>query len=241
MFQPLSFACGLLLAATAAQALTIGSTVSLGSTVNLGSTVSLGSAAAGFGVCAATTITNSGNTVVHGPIGLSPGTSITGFPPGVAGSIQIGTPAAVSCESDIHTAYGMCVGLPATKVLSGTPLGGLTLTPGVYKFATTAALNGILTLDGLGSTTSQFVFQIGTTFSTTVGAEILLINGVRACNVFFCVGSSATIGDATHFNGTIIAYTSIGVGTGVVNVGGFFAENGAVTLLTDDITPPGVC
>lgn len=229
MFQPLRFACGFLVAATAAQALTIGITLTLGSS------------ASNFGVCAATTITNSGNTVVHGPIGLSPGTSVTGFPPGVASSIEINTPAAVQCQSDARNAYGTCVGLPATRVLTGVPLGGKTLTPGVYKSATTAALDGVLTLDAQGNANGQFFFQIGTSFTTAVGSSILLVNGARACNVFFCVGSSATIGDATRFNGTLIAYTSIAVGTAVVDVGGFFAQNGAVTLLTDDITPPSKC
>ncbi len=229
MSQPLHYVCGFLVAATVAQALTISLTLTLGSS------------ASNFGVCAATTITNSGNTVVHGPIGLAPGSSVTGFPPGVASSIEINTPAAVQCQSDAHTAYGTCVGMTPTQVLTGVPLGGQTLTPGVYKFATTAELNGILTLDAQGDSTGQFLFQIGSGFSTTVGSQILLENDARACNVFFCVGSSATIGDATRFNGTVIAYTSISVGTAVVDVGGFFAQNGGVTLLTDDITPPSTC
>lgn len=214
---------GLLLVATTAQALSLGLTAS------------------GFGACAATTITNSGLTVVNGPIGLSPGSSVTGFPPGQASAIEINSPAASNCKSDAHTAYGNGVGLSSTQVLSGVPLGGLILGPGVYSFTTSAALDGILTLDGNGSSTSQFVFQTGTTFETAVAAAILLQNGARACNAFFLVGSSATIGSATHFNGTVIAYQSIAVGTAVVAVGGFFADNGAVTLLTNDLTPPGTC
>ncbi len=227
MFQPIQLWTAALLAAIAAQAQPL-------ITVRL----TLGVSASTFGVCAATTVTNSGNTVIRGHLGLSPGSSVTGFPPGVASSIQINTASAIRCQSETATTYGTCVGLPATRVLTGVPLGGRTLTPGVYKFATTAELNGVLTLDALFNSNAQFIFQVGTSFLTTVGSRVLLVRGARSCNVFFCVGSSATIGANTRFNGSIIAYTSIGVGTGVVDVGGFYANNGAVTLLGDDISPP---
>ncbi|KAI9862993.1 MAG: hypothetical protein M1824_000679 [Vezdaea acicularis] len=223
MFHSLCFVCGLLLA-IGVKGLTLGST------------------AATYGVCAATTITNSGATIINGPIGLSPGTSVTGFPPGVASAININTPSANLCKSQAHTTYGVCVGLTPTKILSGTPLGaGQTLLPGIYKFATTASLSGVLTLDAAGNSNGQFIFQIGTTFTTAAGSKILLKNGAKACNVFFCVGSSAALGASTNFNGTIIAHTSISVDSGVKDVGGFFADLGAVTLIDDNVTPPGVC
>jgi hypothetical protein len=203
--------------------------------------LTLGATARTYGACAATTITNSGSTVVNGHIGVNPGSAITGFPPGVATSIQINSPGAIACNSDAGTAYGACVGLTPTNILSGQPLDGKTLTPGVYQYATTAALNGVLTLDGGGSAASQFIIQIGTGLSIGANSMILLKNLAKACNVFFCIGSSATIGANSRINGTMIAYTSIGAADGVVDVGGFYALNGAVTLIRDTITQPGTC
>jgi hypothetical protein len=223
MVPIISLALGLVAAVRTADALTLGAT------------------ARTYGVCAATTITNSGATVVNGHIGVNPGSAITGFPPGLATSIQIKSPGAIACNSDAATAYAACLALTPTNIYSGVPLGGKTLTPGVYQFATTAGLNGVLTLDGGGSAASQFIFQIGTGLSIDANSKILLKNLAKACNVFFCIGSSATIGANSMINGTMIAYTSIGVADGVTDVGGFYALNGAVTLIRDTITAPGTC
>jgi len=223
MLQLLSFACGLLLAATAnAQA------VSLGSAVN-------------FGAVAATTITNSGQTIVNGELGLSPGSSITGFPPGLSGTIHINDAEAVAAQADAHNAYNQAVALAFTTDLSGSDLGGKTLTAGVYHFDTTATLNGILTLDGGGNSSSVFVFQIGTTFMTGAAAQVVLTNGAQACNVFFQVGSSATLGGGTIFAGNILAFTSISLNTAVSVQGGLYALNGAVTLLDNNVTAQNTC
>lgn len=223
MLAPITISLGLLTIARTAEALVLGST------------------AATFGVCAATTITNSGATIINGHIGLNPGSSITGFPPGLATSVQINTVSAIGCLRDAGTAYNTCVGLPATKVMSGVPLGGQTLTAGVYKYATTAALNGVLTLDGGGKATSQFIIQIGTGLAIAPNSRILLTNKARACNVFFCVGSSATVGANSAINGTTIAYTSISLEDGVRDVGGVYALNGAVTLIRNSVIAPGTC
>jgi len=203
--------------------------------------LTLGATARTFSVCAATTVTNSGATVLTGPLGLSPGTSYTGFPPGVASAFEVGSASAIACEAQAATTYGSCTGLAPTRDLTGVPLGGKTLTAGVYKFDTTADLSGVLTLDGRNKATAQFIFIIGTSFNTAVGSQIVLINKAKACNVFFCVGSSATIGANNVFKGSLIAYTSIAVGTGTSDMGGFFALNGAVTLLTNNVVPPGTC
>ena len=203
--------------------------------------LALGATTKLFGVCAATTVTNSGFTVINGALGLSPGTSVTGFPPGTATSIEIGTPSAIACESQAAITYQSCRSQTTTKDLSGTPLAPLTLGPGVYNFATTATLNGILTLDAGGNANAQFIFKIGTSFSTSANSKVNLINGAKACNVFWCVGSSATIGATNTFNGPLIAYTSVAVGISTTDVGGFFALNGAVTLLTNSIVKSGTC
>ncbi|MCJ1363104.1 hypothetical protein MMC16_002210 [Acarospora aff. strigata] len=223
MLQILSFACGLLLAASAnAQA------VSLGSAVD-------------FGVVAATTITSSGQTVVNGELGLSPGSSIEGFPPGLSGTVHINDAEAVAAQADIQKAYNQTVALPFTTDLSDTDLGGKTLTAGVYHFETTSTLNGILTLDGGGSSSSVFVFQIGTTFLAATAAQVILTNGAQACNVFFQVGSSATLEAGTIFAGNILAFTSISLNTGVSVQGGLYALNGAVTLLDNSVTAQNTC
>lgn len=223
MLAPIVFSVGLLAAIKSAEALTLGVT------------------ARTYGVCAATTITSTGATVVNGHIGVDPGSAITGFPPGVATSLQINTASAIACKSDIGTTYGTCVGLTPTAIKSGVPLGGTTLTAGIYKYAATAALNGILTLNGGGSATSQFIFQIGTGFAIAPNSQIVLTNGAKACNVFFCVGSSASVGANSQVKGSIIAYTGVTVEDGVTDVGGFYAQNGAVTLIRDSITKPGTC
>lgn len=98
---------------------------------------------------------------------------------------------------------------------------------------------GTLTLDASGDPDAQFIFQIGTSISTGIGSDIVLINGAKACNVFFCVGSSAILAATNTLNGVFIAHDGITVGTGTSDVGGLFALNGAVTLLTNAITNTG--
>lgn len=201
--------------------------------------LSLGANSKLCAVSASSTITNSGFTVLTGDLCLDPGTAVTGFPPGTATSIEIGSAIAIASQAEAGTTYGACLALNSTAVLSGVPLAGLTLGAGVYSFATTATLAGTLTLDASGDPNAQFIFQIGTTFSTGIGSDIVLINGATACNVFFCVGSSAILTASNTLNAVIIAYDGITVGTGTSDVGGFFALNGAVTLLTNAITNTG--
>lgn len=203
--------------------------------------LSLGATTVQFGVCAAQTVTNSGPTVIVGSLGLSPGTSITGFPPGKATKIEVGSAAAIECESQAAKTYAACLSQPTTKDLSGQPLGGRTLSPGVYNFATTASLDGLLKLDAGLNSGGQFIFKIGTSLTTASVSQIVLAGLAKGCNVFFCVGSSATIGPDNALQGAFIAYTSLSVFERTSVIGGLYALNGQVTLLGNRITKTGSC
>ena len=208
---------------------------------------SLGNAA-DYAVMAATTITSTGPTVIDGSLAISPdgATSVTGFPPGVVtGATDFNNAAAIAAAVDLGTAYNDAAAEPFTVDLTGQDLGGLTLTPGVYRFSSSAQLTGTLILDGEGSTNPTFIFQIGSTLTTASASHVQLINGAGGCAVFWQIGSSATLGTTTDFQGTILALTSITVTTGVTigagggsNGGRALALNAAVTLDSNLITSP---
>ena len=186
-----------------------------------------------FAVLAGTTVTNTGSSVITGDVGVFPGSSITGFPPGsVNGTIHTTDTAAGVAQIDLAAAY-TTIALRAGAVdKSGTDLGGLTLMAGVYKFTSAAQLTGALTLSGPG----EFDFQIGSTLTTASGSKVLLINGADSCNIFWQVGSSATLGTTTAFEGNILALTSITLNNGAnILDGRALARNGAVTLDTNNI------
>lgn len=192
-----------------------------------------------FAVLANTTITNTGNTIINGDLGLSPGTSVTGFPPGVVnGSTHIADATAAQAQTDANSAYSVLLGETCTTDLTGMDLGGMTLTPGVYCFTSSAALTGTLTLDALGDPTAHFVFQIGSTLTTAANSDVKLVNSASACSVSWQVGSSATFGAATNFVGTVIALTSITAGAGSIFDGHLFALEGAITLDTNQVSVP---
>jgi hypothetical protein len=198
--------------------------------------------AASFGVVGASTVTNTGPTVVNGDLGLSPGTSVTGFPPGiVTGTIQIANAAALAAQNSITTAYNSLAGQACNVSLTGQNLGGLTLTPGVYCFSSSAQLTGTLTLNGLGNAGSVWVFQIGSTLTTASGSSVVFINGGQSCGVFWQVGSSATLGTTTNFSGNILALASITATTGATSNGALFARTGAVTLDSNIVSVVGSC
>jgi len=200
--------------------------------------VDLGTAAS-FAVLAGTTVTNTGNSVLTGDLGLSPGTSITGFPPGTyTGSEDAADGVAAQAQSDLTTAYNVAAGASTTENVTGD-LGGLTLTPGVYTASSSMTLNGTLTLSG--SASSVFIFQAGSTLTTgaTGPAAVSFTGGANACNVFWQVGTSATLDTLTKsFAGSILAYTSATLLTGVPVDGRVLARNGAVTLDDNTITVP---
>jgi hypothetical protein len=194
-------------------------------------TVPLGTAQP-FAVLGASTVTNTGPSVVTGDLGVWPGTSITGFPPGsVIGTIHDADPVAEQAQADALTAYNFAAGEAPLANLTGSDLGGLTLTPGVYKFDSSAQLTGTLTLDALGDPNAVFLFQMGSTLTTASNSAVLFVNGGQGSDVFWQIGSSATFGTGTSFAGTAIADASITMNTGAsVTCGRLIALNGAVTL-----------
>jgi hypothetical protein len=193
-----------------------------------------------FTVLAGSTITNTGPSVITGNLGLHPGTSVTGFPPGsVTGTEHITDAMALQAKNDLVTAYTDAARAPSTSNLTGKDLGGLNLTPGVYTFSSSAQLTGPLTLSGNG----VFIFRIGSSLTTASNSVVRLRNGAQACAVYWQVGSSATLGSATQFQGNLMALTSITMVTGAnILTGRALARNGALTLDTNRITPPaGTC
>jgi len=195
---------------------------------------SLGTAS-GFAVLAGSTVTNTGPTVVTGDLGA--GTAVTGFPSGIViGTIRAGDAVAAQADVDATIAFNNLAGQACDTILTGTDLGGLTLTPGVSCFASSAQLTGTLTLDGQGDPNAVFVFQIGSTLTTASGSSVLLLNGANPCNVFFQVGSSATLGTGTVFAGNILAQASITLNSGARLSGRALALTGAVTLDSNNVS-----
>ncbi len=189
-------------------------------------------AAASFAVLGGSAVTNTGPSIITGDLGVSPGSAITGFPPGIVtgGTIHAGDPLASQAHADAITAYNYFAGRPLNFDLTGQDLGGLTLTPGVYNFSTSAQLTGTLILNAQGNPNATFVFQIGSTLTTASNSAVLMINGGQSSNVFWQVGSSATLGAGTAFVGNILALTSITITTGASIDGRALALNGAVTM-----------
>jgi hypothetical protein len=211
----------------------------------LNAQISLGPTVASFGVLAGSTVTSSGPTLVIGNLGVSPGSAITGFsgfPPGgpgtVSGSINSANGLAGTAQNELTTAYNAAAGAISTAV-APADIGGLTLNPGVYTTATSLGITGAVTLNGQGNPNSQFIFQIGSTLTTAAGSSVVLTNGAQASNVFWQVGSSATLGTTTLFSGNILALASISLNTGATLQGRALARNGAVTLLSNTISAPG--
>jgi hypothetical protein len=194
----------------------------------------LGSAAS-FVALAGSTLTNTGPGVFVGDVGVSPGTSVTGFPPGTVrrGTIYMGGPVAAQAQIDANSAYNDLAGQTCNVDLTGKDLGGMTLTPDVYCFNTSAQLTGDLVLDALGNPLAVWVFQIGSTLTTASASSVAVINGGQVVNVFWQVGSSATVGTGTRFNGNILADASITMDTGAGLIGRALALNGAVTMDTN--------
>jgi type VI secretion system secreted protein VgrG len=195
--------------------------------------VNLGTAGS-FAVLAGSTVTNTGNSLVSGNVGVSPGTAITGFPPGVVslgtGTLHGGDATALQAQNDLITAVSSAGNETCGSDLSGTNLGGMTLTTGVYCFSSSAELTGMLTLDDQGDPNSVFVFKIGTALNADNGSAVNFVHGTGA-NVYWQVGSSATIGTSATFEGNILANTSITLNTGAtIQCGSALAESGAVTL-----------
>jgi hypothetical protein len=191
-----------------------------------------------YGVLGASTVTNTGPTVISGDVGVSPGAAVVGFPPGTAtGAIHAADAQALQAQTDATTAYNFLAGQSCGTTLTGD-LGGRTLTPGVYCYSSSALLTGTVTLDAQNNPGALFIFQIGSTLTTASGARVSLVNGAQGCNVWWQMGSSATLGTGTTFVGTLIALASDTLTTGATLAGRAIARTGAVTLDTNTITAP---
>jgi type VI secretion system secreted protein VgrG len=195
-------------------------------------------AAASFAVLGASTVTCTGPSAVTGDVGVSPGTGITGFNPPctITGTIHAGDAAAAQAHADLGIAYGALAGAACEHNLTGQDLGGQTLAPGVYCFDTTVGVTGALTLDGGGDSTAVWIFQVGTAITTATNASVVMAGSGTPGNVFWQVGSSATIGTATAFQGNLVAYATVTLVSGSSIVGRALALNAAVTLDNNSIS-----
>src|SRR5579859_5530801 len=207
-------------------------------------TVPLGTSA-NYAVLAGSTVTNTGPSVLNGSLGLSPGTSVTGFPPGTVvppGTQDITNAAAAQAQSDLTAAYVNAAGRSVTATTTAD-LGNLKLQGGVYAGPSKGALSltGPLILDGAGNASSVFIFQTNSTLITASGSTVTVINGASCSNVFWQVGSSATLGTGSVFAGNILALSSITVNSSVTVHGRALARNGAVTLINDTFTNARSC
>jgi hypothetical protein len=183
--------------------------------------------ASSFAVLGGSTVTNTGPTVVNGDLGVSPGSAVTGFPPGIVnGATHKADAVALQAQKDVTTAYNTAASQSCPHNMTGVDLGGKSLVAGVYCFSSSAQLTGKLTLSGQG----VFIFQVGSKLTTASNASVSLIGGANPCNIFWKVGSSATVGTNTNFVGNILALTSIAAQTGAKFNGSLYARNGAVTL-----------
>jgi len=199
----------------------------------------LGGAGA-FAVLAGSTITNTGPSGLTGDMGVSPGTAVTGFPPGtLTGSMHAGDPTSAAANADLTTAYNDAAGRTLGPVAVAGNLGGMTLAPGLYKSTSSLEISsGDLTLDAQGDPNAVYIFQMASTLTTTSGRAVILSGGARASNIFWQVGSSATLGTTSAFKGTIMADQSITLNTGATLSGRALARIGAVTLDGNAVVVP---
>ncbi len=198
--------------------------------------VGLGTAGS-FALLAGSAATNTGPSTINGNLGLTPGGSVVGFTAAtINGTTHVSNAVAGQVQAALTTAYDDAAGRTPALTVTGD-LGGLTLTGGVYRSASALAITGSLTLDAQNNPATVFIFKAGSSLTTASGSGVNLVNGAQPCNVFWQVGSSATLGTASTFAGTILALTSISMNDGVTVYGRALARNGAVTLINDTINP----
>jgi Ice-binding-like len=200
--------------------------------------IDLGSAGK-FAVLAGSTVTSTGQTRIWGNVGIFPGTARTGFPPAsiTSGAFHSADGMAQQAQLDLTTAYNKAMGLVNAPIAVAGNLGGQTLAPGLYKSTSGLAVSsGDLTLDGQGNKNAVWVFQMASTFNMTPGRQIIMINGARPRNIFWAIGTSATIGTGCTFDGTLLAHQSISIATGSTMRGRALARIGAVTMQDNSVT-----
>jgi hypothetical protein len=187
-------------------------------------------------------VTNTGPSVLNGDLGVSPGTSLPGFglPAVVNGATHNNDAVAAQAQLDLTNAYNVAAENPVLPAndLTGIDLGGLKLAPGAYRYTSSAQLTGALTLDAEGDPNAQFVFEITEALTTASASSVNLVNGASPCNVYWQVGSSATLGSTTAFQGNLMALTSISLNNGVTVLGRVLARNGEISLINDVLTKP---
>lgn len=198
-------------------------------------------AASSYAILAFNTVTNVNNpgTIVTGDLGISPGAALVGFPPGqVIGVTHLGDAVAAAAKGALLAAYNDAAGRLGAAVLPGD-LSGLTFTPGLYKNSTSVMLSaGNFTLDAMGDANAVFIFQMGSTLTTMPGTQVILAGSAKATNIFWAVGTSATLGTTSAFKGTILAASAITMQTGASLEGRILAQAAAVSLDTNLITVP---
>lgn len=210
----------------------------------LNAQITLGPTVGTFGVLAGSTVTSTGATAVTGNLGVSPGTAITGIagiapggPGSVSGTIHSADAVAGQAQNELTAAYNAVAGAASTATKNGD-LGGQTLFAGVYTASSSLGITGTVTLDAQNNSNAQFIFQIGTALTANSGSVVNLINGALPANVFWLVGSSATVGTGASFSGNILAFSSITLDTNASFQGRALARNGAVTLDGNVVTTP---
>ncbi|HEY4188622.1 MAG TPA: ice-binding family protein [Polyangia bacterium] len=197
-------------------------------------------AAGNFVVLAGSTVTNTGPTSVTGDLGVSPGTAVAGFPPGtIVGAQHAGDVTAAAAEAALTTAYNDAAGRTLCPVSVSGNLGGQTLPPGLYKSTSSLEISsGDLTLDAQGDSTAVFIFQMASTLTTTAGRQVILAGSAKSANVFWQVGTSATLGSTSAFRGTVMADQAITLNTGATLDGRVLARIAAVTMDSNTIVKP---
>jgi len=193
-----------------------------------------------YAVLAGSTVTNTGLSNINGDLGVWPGTAyVPGTPSAtVNGTIHAGDVAAHEAQACLTIAYNDAAGRSTAPIGVAGDLGGQTLAPGLYKSTSTLAITGDLTLDANGDTNAVYIFQIGSALNVATHGRVVLIGGAKAANIFWQVGSSATLGTYSAFKGTMMAYASITIGTGATLDGRALAQNAAVTMDTNAVTKP---
>jgi Ice-binding-like len=200
---------------------------------------SLGSAST-YGITAGSTVSCVTGGTIDADVAVQPGTALVGFPTCViTGQTHLADSTALAAQTDLTAAYNALVAMSCGTTVTPSDLGGRTLAPGVYCVSTSMAVTGTVTLDGQGNSNALFVFQMGSTLTTSTTANIALINGAQAKNVFWQVGTTATLNTGTMFRGNILAYTTITLNDNATMLGRALARNGAVSLGTNNtITLP---
>jgi len=194
-----------------------------------------------FVILGGSTVTNTGaTTTIVGDVGVSPGSAITGLPVGqpTGGSVHAGDATAATAQGDVTVLYNDLAGRARNATMTGLNLGGRTFQSGVFFWSSSAQLTGAVTLDAQNDPNAVFIFQIGSTLTTATGASVVLKNGADAKRVFWQIGSSATLGTGTAFQGSLVALSSVTLNNGTTLTGRALARNGAVTLDANAVALP---